>query len=105
MAMFQNFIGFVVFVMYQARCADAQVVSRFPGLAGPGALRPPPQAYDEHYRAYSAALLPGRQRDNVSYGGKSQSSVLEQCTFEKLMIISVLLVIMPPSALARLCEQ
>ena len=43
-------------------------------------MRVPPQAYDEHYRAYSVAMLPGRQRDNVSYGGKGQSSVLEQFT-------------------------
>ncbi|KAJ7063392.1 ubiquitin fusion degradation protein I [Mycena amicta] len=43
-----------------------------PGRAGP---------YDEYLRAYSVAMLPGKERDNVSYGGK---------------------IIMPPSALANL---
>ncbi|KAF7294846.1 Ubiquitin fusion degradation protein 1 [Mycena indigotica] len=37
--------------------------------------------YDEYLRAYSVAMLPGKERDNVSYGGK---------------------IIMPPSALANL---
>jgi len=49
-------------------------------MGGVGPIQAPPQAYDEYYRAYSVAMLPGRQRDNVSYGGKSQSSVLELCT-------------------------
>ncbi|THU88403.1 UFD1-domain-containing protein [Dendrothele bispora CBS 962.96] len=43
--------------------------------------RPPPRAYDEYLKAYSVAMLPGRERENVSYGGK---------------------IIMPPSALAHL---
>ena len=39
-------------------------------------LRPPPaRAYDEYFRAYSVAMLPGRERENVSYGGKSTSAV------------------------------
>ncbi|KAN0064815.1 ubiquitin fusion degradation protein [Thecaphora frezii] len=42
---------------------------------------PPPRAYDEYFKAYSMAMLPGRERLNVSYGGK---------------------IIMPPSALAHL---
>jgi hypothetical protein len=33
----------------------------------------PPQAFDEHYRAYSVAMMPrGGNRDNVAYGGKSK---------------------------------
>ncbi|KAK7467208.1 ubiquitin fusion degradation protein [Stygiomarasmius scandens] len=43
--------------------------------------RPPPRSYDEYLKAYSVAMLPGRERENVSYGGK---------------------IIMPPSALAHL---
>lgn len=35
--------------------------------------RAPPHAFDEHYRAYSVAMLPrGGDRDNVAYGGKSK---------------------------------
>lgn len=30
-----------------------------------------PRSYDEYLKAYSMAMLPGRQRENVSYGGKS----------------------------------
>uniref|UniRef100_A0A0W0FLH9 Putative ubiquitin fusion degradation protein I n=1 Tax=Moniliophthora roreri TaxID=221103 RepID=A0A0W0FLH9_MONRR len=40
-----------------------------------------PRAFDEYLKAYSVGMMPGRQRDNVSYGGK---------------------IIMPPSALANL---
>ncbi|KAA1469463.1 UFD1-domain-containing protein [Dentipellis sp. KUC8613] len=40
-----------------------------------------PGSYDEYLKAYSVAMLPGRERENVSYGGK---------------------IIMPPSALAHL---
>ncbi|KAF8965242.1 ubiquitin fusion degradation protein UFD1-domain-containing protein [Flammula alnicola] len=29
-----------------------------------------PRAYDEYLKAYSMAMLPGRERENVSYGGK-----------------------------------
>ncbi|KAK0451009.1 ubiquitin fusion degradation protein I [Armillaria borealis] len=43
-----------------------------------------PSAYDEYLRAYSVAMLPGRERENVSYGGK---------------------IIMPPSALANLTNM
>lgn len=38
---------------------------------GPHLGRPPPRAYDEYLKAYSVAMLPGRERENVSYGGKS----------------------------------
>ena len=41
----------------------------------------PPRAYDEYFKAYSMAMLPGKERLNVSYGGK---------------------IMMPPSALAHL---
>ncbi|KAL1746104.1 ubiquitin fusion degradation protein UFD1-domain-containing protein [Schizophyllum fasciatum] len=47
----------------------------------PGSRRANPRQFDEYLKAYSVAMLPGRPRDNVSYGGK---------------------IIMPPSALARL---
>jgi len=30
-----------------------------------------PRAYDEYLKAYSVAMLPGRERENLSYGGKS----------------------------------
>jgi hypothetical protein len=33
--------------------------------------RAPPRAYDEYLKAYSVAMLPGRERENLSYGGKS----------------------------------
>ncbi|CAA7271622.1 unnamed protein product [Cyclocybe aegerita] len=50
--------------------------------AGYGPMRRAnPRSYDEYLKAYSMAMLPGRERENVSYGGK---------------------VIMPPSALANL---
>lgn len=32
----------------------------------------PAHAYQEYYRAYSMAMLPGKERPNVSYGGKSE---------------------------------
>ncbi|KAI4520144.1 UFD1-domain-containing protein [Schizophyllum commune Loenen D] len=47
----------------------------------PSSRRANPRQFDEYLKAYSVAMLPGRPRDNVSYGGK---------------------IIMPPSALARL---
>jgi len=43
--------------------------------------RAPARSYDEYLKAYSVAMLPGRERENLSYGGKT---------------------IMPPSALANL---
>lgn len=30
-----------------------------------------PRSYDEYMKAYSVAMLPGRERDYLSYGGKS----------------------------------
>ncbi|PWN52377.1 UFD1-domain-containing protein [Violaceomyces palustris] len=53
----------------------------FGHLMGERGFAPPPRAYDEFFKAYSMAMLPGRERLNVSYGGK---------------------IIMPPSALAHL---
>ncbi|PCH37828.1 UFD1-domain-containing protein [Wolfiporia cocos MD-104 SS10] len=41
----------------------------------------PASSYDDYFKAYSVAMLPGKERENVSYGGK---------------------IIMPPSALANL---
>ncbi|KAF5358463.1 hypothetical protein D9756_001481 [Leucocoprinus leucothites] len=59
----------------------AQLAGGFPGAFGPGRTSRDPKSYDEYLKAYSVAMMPGRQRDNVSYGGK---------------------VIMPPSSLASL---
>ncbi|CAL1705094.1 unnamed protein product [Somion occarium] len=50
------------------------------GFAG-GQMPRPARMYDEYFRAYSVAMLPGKERENLSYGGK---------------------IIMPPSALANL---
>jgi ubiquitin fusion degradation protein 1 len=41
----------------------------------------PPRRFDEYYRCYPVAMLPGPERENVNHGGK---------------------VIMPPSALDKL---
>ncbi|KIY72066.1 UFD1-domain-containing protein [Cylindrobasidium torrendii FP15055 ss-10] len=57
--------------------------AQFGGFGVPGAPRPL-SAFDEYLRAYSVAMLPGRERENVSYGGK---------------------IIMPPSALANLTNM
>lgn len=43
----------------------------FQGGYGPGHRAANPSAYDEYLKAYSVAMLPGRERENVSYGGKS----------------------------------
>ncbi|KAJ6623556.1 ubiquitin fusion degradation protein UFD1-domain-containing protein [Mycena sp. CBHHK59/15] len=51
------------------------------GGYGPQMGHAPPRAYDEYFKAYSVAMLPGKERLNLSYGGK---------------------IIMPPSALANL---
>ena len=58
-----------------------------PGMLPPGMLRGPPRTggpprrFDEYYRCYPVAMLPGPERENVNHGGK---------------------VIMPPSALDKL---
>lgn len=58
-----------------------------PGMLPPGMLRAPPRTggpprrFDEYYRCYPVAMLPGPERENVNHGGK---------------------VIMPPSALDKL---
>lgn len=31
-----------------------------------------PRSYDEYMKAYSVAMLPGKERDYLSYGGKSE---------------------------------
>ncbi|KIK08271.1 hypothetical protein K443DRAFT_590002 [Laccaria amethystina LaAM-08-1] len=41
------------------------------GFPVPHAGRLNPRAYDEYLKAYSMAMLPRRERENVSYGGKS----------------------------------
>lgn len=52
-------------------------------------------------KAYSVAMLPGKERTNVSYGGKSESTFSSsQWCFSKLT--SNPIVIMPPSSLANL---
>lgn len=30
-----------------------------------------PDQYDEYLKAYSTAMLPGKERENLNYGGKS----------------------------------
>jgi len=35
-----------------------------------------PRSYDEYMKAYSVAMLPGKERDYLSYGGKSWSLLL-----------------------------
>ncbi len=37
-----------------------------------GRQRSNPSSYDEYLKAYSVAMLPGRERENLSYGGKSE---------------------------------
>ncbi|TFY81039.1 hypothetical protein EWM64_g2971 [Hericium alpestre] len=59
----------------------AQLAQGFGGGYGPPGRRANPASYDEYLKAYSVAMLPGRERENLSYGGK---------------------IIMPPSALAHL---
>lgn len=51
----------------------------FGGLAGfmnnmneDGRFGARPEHYDEFFRAYSMAMLPGKERAQVSYGGKSE---------------------------------
>ncbi|KAH9993751.1 ubiquitin fusion degradation protein I [Russula vinacea] len=51
------------------------------GFGYRGGQRSNPSSYDEYLKAYSVAMLPGRERENLSYGGK---------------------IILPPSALAHL---
>ncbi|KAG6874230.1 hypothetical protein C0995_003776 [Termitomyces sp. Mi166 len=53
----------------------------FPGGLGFRQGRSSARSYDEYLKAYSVAMLPGKERENLSYGGK---------------------IIMPPSALANL---
>jgi hypothetical protein len=36
----------------------------------PGMRRANPHSYDEYLKAYSMAMLPQKERENVSYGGK-----------------------------------
>jgi ubiquitin fusion degradation protein 1 len=45
----------------------------FGGFGYPGGRRSNPSSYDEYLKAYSVAMLPGRERENLSYGGKSES--------------------------------
>ncbi|KDR81697.1 hypothetical protein GALMADRAFT_239823 [Galerina marginata CBS 339.88] len=46
-----------------------QMAGGFPAGYGP-LRRANPRSYDEYLKAYSMAMLPGRERENVSYGGK-----------------------------------
>jgi hypothetical protein len=48
---------------------------------GPRFGRPPARAYDEYLKAYSVAMLPGRERENLSYGGKSALQPISQIRF------------------------
>lgn len=44
------------------------------GYGFPRGPRANPSSYDEYLKAYSVAMLPGRERENLSYGGKSAST-------------------------------
>ncbi|OCH93384.1 UFD1-domain-containing protein [Obba rivulosa] len=59
----------------------AQLAQGFGGGFAHRMGHPSPRSYDEYFKAYSVAMLPGKERENVSYGGK---------------------IIMPTSALAHL---
>jgi ubiquitin fusion degradation protein 1 len=43
-----------------------------PGMMADGRFGARPEHYDEFYKAYSMAMLPGKERAQVSYGGKSE---------------------------------
>jgi hypothetical protein len=52
---------------------DMRSAGSFMGAALGTQPSAPPHAFDEHYRAYSVAMMPrGGNRDNVAYGGKSK---------------------------------
>ncbi|TIB70884.1 UFD1-domain-containing protein [Wallemia mellicola] len=74
--------------------SDPSFPARFAGFGGHAFGRPPASAFTQHYRvlAYSVAMMGGNERPNLQYGGKISS------------ISSYVLVIMPPSALARLTD-
>ena len=55
-------------------------------------------AYDDYFKAYSVAVMGGNERSELLYGGKS-----ERLTLWKVGVL-IGIVIMPPSALAKLCE-
>jgi ubiquitin fusion degradation protein 1 len=59
-----------------------------------------PQSYDEYLKAYSMAMLPRKERENVSYGGKSTRH--PNCHIVALIYHNFSTVILPPSALANL---
>lgn len=65
--------------LHDPRVALTHRATRGLGLGTRRVGRPNPTAYDEYFRAYSVAMLPGRQRDNVSYGGKSAHLELVLC--------------------------
>ena len=68
-----------------------------------GNLHANPRQFDQYLKAYSVAMLPGKERDNVSYGGKSASHSWNYST--PIRTHRSFLrppVIMPPSALAHL---
>jgi ubiquitin fusion degradation protein 1 len=78
-----NFPGCVPIVRVLPPCYADQRPSHSglpPGF--PGARRPNPRSYDEYLKAYSMAMLPGRERENVSYGGKSTRHLLFHNTID-----------------------
>ena len=70
------------------------------GAIGQQMRRRPPESYNEYMKAYSVAMLPGKERTNLSYGGKSGSMHRRHISLRS--ILTTHLVIMPPSALANL---
>lgn len=57
--------------LYSSRILTVPADSSSSGYGNPQMGRAPPRAYDEYLKAYSVAMLPGKERLNLSYGGKS----------------------------------
>lgn len=53
---------------------------------GPRFGRAQARSYDEYLKAYSVAMLPGRERDNLSYGGKSACFISSRMSSEFVKI-------------------
>ena len=70
-------------------------------FSGIGNLHANPRLFDQYLKAYSVAMLPGKERENVSYGGKSAFHFRDRSTHIRVHS-SLPLVIMPPSSLAHL---
>lgn len=56
---------------------------------GPNMHRRPPEAYNEYMKAYSVAMLPGKERVNLSYGGKSTSSYYRHTKHSRILAANI----------------